>query len=255
MGDYVPARAMAVKRLLRSARSRQRYINLTSASREVLCRPMTIVRHRAESRLAAHVASGHRDPGYRTALVSSAALNIVMFFAEGAVGLVIGSAALIADAADFLEDSGIYSLAVLAIGWSTRNRARAGAAMGCMMTGVGLVALWQVVERLLWGGAPSSLGMASTAAAALAVNLYCATRLAPYKRGDVSMRSIWLSTRNDVILNALTVAAAGLVRLTASAWPDLIAGTIIAAVNLWAAGEILLKARRELRAGDAGRRA
>ena len=121
--------------------------------------------------MTTYEAAGHLDPRYRTVLVSSAALNIIMFFAEGALSLVIGSAALIADAADFLEDSGIYSLAVLAIGWSARNRARAGAAMGCMMTGVGLVTLWQVVERLLWGGAPSSLGMAATAAAALAVNL------------------------------------------------------------------------------------
>jgi Co/Zn/Cd efflux system component len=129
--------------------------------------------------MTTYEAAGHLDPGYRTVLVSSAAINIVMFFAEDAVGLVIGSAALIADAADFLEDSGMYSLAVLAIGWGARNRPRAGAAMGCMMTGVGLVALWQVVERLRWGGARSSLGMAATAAA-LAVNLYCATRLAPY---------------------------------------------------------------------------
>jgi Co/Zn/Cd efflux system component len=129
--------------------------------------------------MTTHKAAGHLGRGYRTVLVSSAVLNIIMFFVESAVGLVIGSAALIADAADFLEDSGMYALAVVAIGWSARSRARAGAAMGCMMTGVGLVALSQVVERLLRGGAPSSLGMAGTAAVALAVNLYRATRLAP----------------------------------------------------------------------------
>jgi hypothetical protein len=42
-------------------------------------------------------------------------------------------------------------------------------------------------------------------------------------------------------------------QLTASAWPDLTAGTIIAAVNLWAAGEIFLQVRGELRASNAGR--
>lgn len=57
----------------------------------------------------------HLDPGYRRALVVSAALNAAMFFVEGGVGLWIGSSALLADAVDFLEDAGIYSLAVIAL--------------------------------------------------------------------------------------------------------------------------------------------
>jgi Co/Zn/Cd efflux system component len=174
-------------------------------------------------------------------------LNIIMFFGEGAVGLWIGSAALVADAADFLEDSVIYSLAIVAIGWAARSRAMAGLVMGFAMLAVGLVAVWQVVARLLFGGAPLPAPMAATAAVALAVNLYCSFRLVRFKRGDASMRSIWLSTRNDAILNALTIVAAGLVGWTMAAWPDLVAGIVIGAVNLWAAGEVILQARRELR--------
>lgn len=196
--------------------------------------------------MKADVASKYLDPAYRTALVTSAALNAIMFLAEGAIGLSIGSAALIADAIDFLEDAGVYSLAVVALAWGARNRALAGLAMGLAMFGVGLVAIWQVVERLVWGGAPASAPMAATAAAALAVNVYCASQLAPHRRGDASMRSIWLSTRNDAILNALTIVAAGLVALTATAWPDLAAGVVIATVNLWVAIEIIGQARREL---------
>lgn len=188
----------------------------------------------------------HLDPGYRSALLAGAILNILMFFGEGSVGLVIGSAALIADAADFLEDAGMYTLAIIALSWTVRNRALAGVLMGLAMFAVGCVALWQVVARLLWGGAPSSLPMAMTAAAALAVNVYCAYRLARYKRGDASMRSVWLSTRNDAILNALTIAAAALVGITAAAWPDIVAGLIIATVNLWASIEIIGQARREM---------
>lgn len=190
----------------------------------------------------------HLDPGYRAALIFSAALNAIMFFVEGGIGLTIGSAALIADAVDFLEDTGIYSLAVVALAWSARSRATAGLVMGLAMCAVGLTALWQVVERLLHGGAPPSAAMALTAAAALAVNVLCASRLARWKRGDVSMRSIWLSTRNDAILNALTIGAAGLVALTHAGWPDIAAGVIIAGINLWAASEIMGHALRERRA-------
>lgn len=188
----------------------------------------------------------HLEPGYRNALMASALLNAVMFFAEGGIGLTIGSAALLADAVDFLEDAGIYSLAVVAIAWTARNRALAGLVMSIAMLGVGLIALWQVVERVLYGGAPASLPMALTATAALAVNIYCATRLSPWKRGDASMRSIWLSTRNDAILNALTIIAAGVVALTAMGWPDIAAGLIIAAINIWAAVEIMHQASQEL---------
>jgi Co/Zn/Cd efflux system component len=99
-------------------------------------------------------AAAHLDPRYRTALVASAALNVAMFFAEGTVGLWIGSAALIADAVDFLEDFGVYTLAVVALGWGVRSRAAAGLVMGLAMLGVGLVAAWQVIDRLLFGGAP-----------------------------------------------------------------------------------------------------
>lgn len=189
----------------------------------------------------------HLDPGYRAALIASAALNAFMFFVEGGVGLTIGSAALLADAVDFLEDAGIYALAVVALAWRPRSRAFVGLVMGLAMLGVGLVAVWQIVDRLFHGGAPASGAMAITAAAALAVNIYCASRLVRWKRGDASMRSIWLSTRNDAILNAATILAAGLVAWTATAWPDIAAGALIAGINIWASIGIMFQARRELK--------
>jgi Co/Zn/Cd efflux system component len=199
-------------------------------------------------RMTADTTAAHLNPRYRVALLVSALLNALMFFAEGAVGWWIGSAALLADAVDFLEDTGIYALAAIAVAWSARQRAFAGLAMGLAMIIVGLVALWQVTVRLLWGGAPAFAPMAATAAAALAVNVFCAWRLVPHRRGDASMRSVWISTRNDAVLNALTIIAAGGVGITTHAWPDIAAGLIIAGVNLWAAREILHDAREEIAA-------
>ena len=45
----------------------------------------------------------------RSTLWIAAALNAGMFFIEGAGGLYAGSAALLADAMDFLEDTGTYT--------------------------------------------------------------------------------------------------------------------------------------------------
>ena len=188
----------------------------------------------------------HLDPTYRSALIVSAVLNLLMFVVEGGVGWWIGSTALIADAIDFFEDFGVYTLGVVALAWPARKRAWAGLVMGFAMYGVGFIAVAQVIERLVEGGVPAPWPLAETAAAALVINAYCAYRLSPHKHGDASVRSIWLSTRNDSIVNALTIVTAGLIALTMSAWPDLIAGIIIAGINLWAAWQIVAQARGEL---------
>jgi Co/Zn/Cd efflux system component len=84
------------------------------------------------------------------------------------------------------------------------------------------------------------------AALALTVNGYCAYRLIPFRGGDASMRAIWLSMRNDAMLNVLTVVAAVFIAATRSGWPDIIAGAIIAAVNLWGSIEVISAATGEM---------
>jgi Co/Zn/Cd efflux system component len=190
--------------------------------------------------------SKHLDPTYQTALIICAALNLAMLFIEGSAGLWIGSAALMADAGDFLEGAAVLGLAFVAIGWSVRARATAGLLQGFAMAGVGIGAIVQIVRRILEGGAPSPAVIGGVAALALAVNGYCAYRLIRFRGGDASMRAIWLSTRNDAMLNVLTVVAAVFIAITRSGWPDIIAGAIIAAVNLWGAIEVISAATGEM---------
>lgn len=189
----------------------------------------------------------HRTPAYRAALITCAMLNLAMLFIEGSVGLWIGSAALLADAGDFLEDAVVLGLAVFAIGWPVRARAAAGLAQGFAMAGVGIGAVVQIALRIIEGGAPSPGPMGSVAALALAVNGYCAYRLVRFHGGDASMRAIWLSTRNDAMVNVLTVVAAAFIAMIGSGWPDIIAGAIVAAVNLWGSIEVISAATREMR--------
>jgi Co/Zn/Cd efflux system component len=189
----------------------------------------------------------HLDPAYRAALLLCAALNFAMLFLEGGAGLWIGSAALLADAGDFLEDAAVLTFAFVAIAWSPRARAAAGLTQGLAMAGVGIGAIVQIAVRILKGGVPSPAGMAGVAALALAVNGYCAYRLVRFRTGDASMRAIWLSTRNDALLNVLTLAAAAFIAIVRSPWPDILAGAIIATVNLLGAIAIVSAATKELR--------
>jgi len=170
-----------------------------------------------------------------------------MFFIEGAVGLWIGSAALFADAGDFLEDAAVLTFAFVAIDWSARKRATAGVVQGMAMAGVGVGAIVQIVLRILHGGAPSPAPMGGVAALALIVNGYCAYRLIRFRSGDASMRAIWLSTRNDAMMNVLTVIAAVFIVITGTGWPDIIAGAIIATVNLVGSVGIMSAATGEIR--------
>ena len=187
------------------------------------------------------------DPDYKTALIMCAMLNLAMLFIEGSAGLWIGSAALLADAGDFLEDATVFGLAFVAVEWSERARAVAGLFQGFAMAGVGVAAVIQIVRRILEGGAPSSTLMGAVAVLALSVNGYCAYRLIRFRGGDASMRAIWLSTRNDAMLNVLTIVAAVFIAITGSGWPDIIAGAIIASVNLWASIEVIRVASGEMR--------
>jgi Co/Zn/Cd efflux system component len=58
-------------------------------------------------------------------------------------------------------------------------------------------------------------------------------------------RAAFLSARNDAFANLGIVAAAGVTVFWSSAWPDLIVGLAIFALNLDAAHEVYEAARQE----------
>src|SRR5262249_27437295 len=113
----------------------------------------------------------HRgNPVYRRVLWAVLAINAVMFAVEIGAGLVAGSAALQADALDFLGDAGNYGISLFVIGMHLRYRAMAALAKGGTM---GLFGLW-VIGTVLWhamhGTLPGALTMAAVGFAALAAN-------------------------------------------------------------------------------------
>jgi Co/Zn/Cd efflux system component len=70
--------------------------------------------------------------------------------------------------------------------------------------------------------------------------------LARYRHHSGSLtKAAFLSARNDALANVAIVAAGLLTAYTLSAWPDLIVGLGIAAMNADAAREIWAAARRE----------
>jgi Co/Zn/Cd efflux system component len=193
------------------------------------------------------------DLGLRRVVRRVAALNLGYFGIEFAVALAIGSVSLFADSIDFLEDASVNLLIVLGLGWSLRQRAQLGMALAGILLVPGLATLWTAWEKFMAPVPPEPVALTLAGAGAMLVNFACALMLARYRaHGGSLTRAAFLSARNDVLAN-IAIIAAGLATayLWASAWPDLIVGLAIAAMNADAAREVWEAAREEHRVASA----
>ena len=175
--------------------------------------------------------SSDQPTGLRRIVGLVAALNLGYFGVEFAVALAIGSVSLFADSVDFLEDASVNLLILIGLGWSVRNRARLGMALAGILLVPGIATLWAVWTKINTLVPPEPVAL----------------MLARFRAHSGSLtKAAFLSARNDAIAN-IAIVAAGLVTayLWSSAWPDIIVGLGIAAMNADAAREVWAAARNE----------
>lgn len=192
-----------------------------------------------------------RMHGLRRAALIVALLNLAYFGVEFAVATAIGSVSLLADSIDFLEDTAVNMLIVFALAWSARSRSNVGMLLAAVILVPALATLWMAWQKFLQPLAPAPVPLSLAGAGALAVNLTCAVLLARHRQGHGSLgKAAFLSARNDAIANIAIVAAGFATLYTRNAWPDLIVGLAIAAVNAGAAKEVFEAAREERRRAE-----
>jgi Co/Zn/Cd efflux system component len=191
-------------------------------------------------------AAAAADGALRRTVSWVAALNLGYFAVEFVIARRIGSVSLFADSIDFLEDTALNILILLALAWHRRHRAWLGIFLALLLLLPGLATLWTAWQKFLLPAPPAPMLLSLAAAGALAVNVGCATLLARvrYVGGSLS-RAAFLSARNDVYADLAILAAAGLTFAWHSAWPDLVVGLAILAMSLGAAREVYLRARQE----------
>ena len=186
------------------------------------------------------------SPRYRRVLWIALAINALMFFVEVVGGLKSGSVSLLADAVDFAGDAANYGLSLAVLSMGLAWRARAALVKGLSMGGYGLFVLGKAAWSAVSGTPPEPYTMGSIALLALLANVSVAWMLYAFREGDANMRSVWLCSRNDAIVNiAIAIAALGVLG-TGSAWPDLIVAGIIALLALSASVSVIRQARGEL---------
>jgi Co/Zn/Cd efflux system component len=187
------------------------------------------------------------SPAWRRALWIALAINAVMFAGEIVAGVAAGSAALQADALDFLGDAGTYAISLMVAGLGLGWRARAALLKGTGLLVLGLWVIGSTVWHALVGTLPEAEVMGVVGVLALLANAAVALMLFRFRTGDANMRSVWICSRNDAIGNLAVLAAAAGVFGTGTGWPDLIVAAIMASLSISGGWQIVRQARGELR--------
>ena len=185
----------------------------------------------------------------RRVLFAVLAINAVMFVLEFGAGIVAGSTALMADAADMLGDALVYGLSIYALARSARWKAGAALFKGVLILLLGVGIVINVVVKIRSGVPPSSALMLLFGGTALAANLVCFRLLWRFRRNDVNMASTFECSRNDLISNIGVLVAGTFVALLDSPWPDIVIGSLIAIVLLRSAFRVIGRAGERVLAG------
>lgn len=167
------------------------------------------------------------------------AINAVLFLVEVVAGWLAQSTGLIADSLDMLADAFVYALGLWAVGRSSAAKLRAAHASGVLQALLAAGVFLDVARRWVVGSAPEPPAMIGVSVLALAGNVSCLLLLARHRHGGAHMKASWIFSTKDVLANLGVMAAGALVAATGSRLPDLVIGTMVAALVLLGAVRIL----------------
>ncbi|MDD2358539.1 MAG: cation transporter [Thiovulaceae bacterium] len=184
--------------------------------------------------------------GFKKAVFLVALFNFAYFWVEYGVAIQIGSVSLFADSIDFLEDTSINMIILLAAGWSLHRRSQVGMGLAAIILIPSLSTLWMAGQKFLTFSTPEPYMLTLTGIGALIVNVSCAFLLVHFRKHTSSLaKAAFLSARNDAFAN-IAIIASGIVTLSwHSIWPDLIVGMGIFLMNLDAAKAVYVSAKAE----------
>jgi cobalt-zinc-cadmium efflux system protein len=193
-----------------------------------------------------HGAGGHshRPSASADARLLMAALTLIVGFlvAEVIVGFVVGSVALLSDAAHMLTDAGSLVLALVAMrlaarpaggpltyGWR-RIEILSAQANGFALLALALVLAIQAVERLVHPTGVAGTPVLVTALVGVAVNVGATTLLARADRRSLNVEGAFQHVLTDLFAFLATAAAGLVILLTGFTRADPLAALVVAAM-------------------------
>jgi Co/Zn/Cd efflux system component len=174
------------------------------------------------------------------------AINAAMFLVIAGAALYAGSSALLSDSLDNLGDAITYALSLWAVALGTRAKARVALVKGLLILVAALMVAAQIGYKLLHPAVPMFEAMGIFSLLGLAANGVCLYLLWRHRFEDVNMSSVWECSRNDIVSNLAVLAAAALVWVTNSGWPDLVIASLLVLFLLRSSVRVITNARAEL---------
>jgi len=173
-------------------------------------------------------------------------INAVMFVVVLVAGLMASSTALLSDSLDNLGDALTYALSLYAVSRNERTKAWVALFKGGLILSAALVVVGQILYRMLHPAIPVFETMGLISILGLVANGSCLLLLWKHREDDVNMSSVWECSRNDIASNLAVLVAAGAVWLSASGWPDLLVGALLAALLIRSAVRVISGAGQAL---------
>jgi Co/Zn/Cd efflux system component len=171
------------------------------------------------------------QPDERKLLWMVLAINFIFFILEIIMGFISHSMGLVADSLDMLADSFVYGLSLLAVGGTITRKKNIAKASGYFQMLLAFLGFTEVLRRFSGHSeTPIFQTMIIISTLALTGNLICLYLLQKSKSEDAHIKASMIFTSNDVIVNIGVIIAAGLVYMTNSKIPDLMAGIIVFAI-------------------------
>ncbi len=167
-------------------------------------------------------------------------LNLFYFLIEYYFAQKISSVSLFADSIDFLEDACSNFIALLFMNIAIIYRRYVTYLLLSIFILPAFGAILLILQKINTPIVPEPFTLTYIALGALLVNLICSVLLSKYKNAsNTLLKLIYFSARNDVLSN-LAIISAGLITIIySSQLPDLVVGTFILIINLFAIREIV----------------
>lgn len=178
-------------------------------------------------------------------------INLATFVMMVAASIYSHSSSLLSGALDNLGDALTYALSLAVIAASPLAKARVAFFKGLLILAAAAAVALQIGWRLSHPALPLFEGMGVAGLLNLAMNALCLYLLTPFKSGDINLSSAWECARNDIYEGGAVLAAALLVWLFGSGWPDLLIAVALLFLFLRSALRVLRGAWKELRQVEA----
>ena len=155
-------------------------------------------------------------------------INLSVFFVQFIAAIIAHSSSLLADSIDMMGDALAYAVSIYVFNKGNKWGAAASLCKGIIIFILASIILFHAAQQIYISAlVPASNLMLIFSLVGLSANCVCLWLLNSYQDNNLNMKSVWICSRNDIIVNVSVIFTAGLVFYFQSKWPDIIVGLIL----------------------------